>query len=92
MPRRCRRDQKGYLAYLLPEEQPDWINTVDSWIELKKRDGAIQFLCDYWILGREAEKGRPRWAVVRNVLHRVDRFSRPASRSSGPPSPRLWQS
>jgi len=60
------------LAYLLPEDQPDWMNSVDAWIELKKRDGTIQRLYDYWILGREAERTGPRWSVVRDVLHWVD--------------------
>jgi ABC-type amino acid transport substrate-binding protein len=38
-------------------------------LELKKKDGTINQLYDYWILGKNAERTKPRWSVARNVLH-----------------------
>jgi len=60
------------MAYPLPPGERDWAEAVDTWIELKKSDGTIQQLYDYWILGREAERRGPRWSVMRNVLGWVD--------------------
>ena len=64
--------QKMPMAYPVPLGELDWLNTVDAWIELKKTDGTIQQLYDYWILGREAQQRQPRWSVIRDVLHWVD--------------------
>ena len=41
-------------------------------MELKKGDGTLDALYDYWIMGTNAEPGRPRWAIARDVLHWVD--------------------
>jgi ABC-type amino acid transport substrate-binding protein len=60
------------LAYAVPSAEGDWLNTVDSWIALKRGDGTIQQLYDYWILGREAEQREPRWSVARDVLGWLD--------------------
>jgi proton glutamate symport protein len=45
---------------------------LESWIELKKHDGTVQSLYDYWILGRGAQIRQPRWSVLRNVLGWVE--------------------
>jgi Na+/H+-dicarboxylate symporter/ABC-type amino acid transport substrate-binding protein len=60
------------LAYPVPRGELDWLNTVDTWIELKRSDGTIKELYDYWILGRAAAHVGPRWSVIRDVLHWVD--------------------
>jgi hypothetical protein len=35
-------------------------------------DGTIQTAYDHWILGRTAEEKKPRWSVIRDVLHWVE--------------------
>ena len=47
----------------------DYVNAI---VELKKADGTIKKLYDYWVLGRFAADTQPRWSVIRNVLHWVD--------------------
>ena len=42
------------------------------WIELKRKDGTIDTLYDYWVLGHDAAPPRPRWSIIRNVLHWVN--------------------
>jgi hypothetical protein len=37
-----------------------------------ERNGMTQELYDYWILGKGAVETRPRWSIVRDVLHWVD--------------------
>ena len=46
----------------------DWVNFINTWIELKKKDKTIASLYDYWILGKNAVPKQPRWSVLRNVL------------------------
>ena len=60
------------LAYVVARHDQPLANMVNTWIELKKRDGTIAALYDYWILGRNAAPKEPRWSVVRNVLHWVE--------------------
>lgn len=45
---------------------------VDAWIDLKRKDGTIQAIYDYWFLGKHVTAARPRWSVIRNVLHWVE--------------------
>ena len=42
---------------------------VNTWIEQKRKDGTIDELFAYWILGQESAPREPRWSVMRNVLH-----------------------
>ncbi len=45
---------------------------MDSWLNLKRHDGTVEQLYDYWILGKSEAKSEPRWCIVRNVLGWVD--------------------
>jgi ABC-type amino acid transport substrate-binding protein len=45
---------------------------MNRWIELKKKDGTIERLYNYWILGHGAVKKEPRWSIIRNVLKWAD--------------------
>jgi Na+/H+-dicarboxylate symporter/ABC-type amino acid transport substrate-binding protein len=60
------------LAYPLAADDQRFVSFVDNWLELKRRDGTISRLYDYWILGKNAAPRQPRWSIVRNVLHWVD--------------------
>ncbi len=59
------------LAYPLAPNDGAWATFINTWIELKRRDGTIDALYRHWILGRGAVEQKPRWSVVRNVLHWV---------------------
>ena len=60
------------MSYVLPQKAEDLINFVNMWIELKKKDGTIDAVFDHWILGKAAEPKKPRWSVIRDVLHWVE--------------------
>ena len=60
------------LAYPLPRRDQEWMQFVNTWIELKRRDGTIDALYGHWILGKQTGKRQPRWSVIRNLLHWVD--------------------
>jgi proton glutamate symport protein len=60
------------LAYPLYRHGDRWQSFMDTWIDLKRRDGTIDRLYRHWILGQDAVATRPRWSVVRDVLHWVE--------------------
>jgi ABC-type amino acid transport substrate-binding protein len=60
------------LAYPVARRDKDFAAFLNTWIELKRRDGTIDALYGHWILGKQAGKREPRWSIMRNVLHWVD--------------------
>jgi ABC-type amino acid transport substrate-binding protein len=60
------------LAYPVARRDQEWLQFVNTWIELKRKEGTIDALYGHWILGKYAEKRQPRWSVIRNVLHWVE--------------------
>ena len=67
--RRSRRKKRKPIALPIARHDIEWARLVNTWIELKHRDGTLDTLYQHWILGRMAEKPAPRWSVIRNVLH-----------------------
>ena len=41
---------------------------VNIWIEQKRKDGTIEELFDYWILGQQRGARPRRWSVLDDVL------------------------
>jgi Na+/H+-dicarboxylate symporter/ABC-type amino acid transport substrate-binding protein len=70
------------LAFALPRGETELMTFVNTWIDLKRRDGALDELYQYWILGRDRTRPRPRWSIIRDVLKWGDstEHSVPASR------------
>jgi ABC-type amino acid transport substrate-binding protein len=56
----------------LAEHDIKFEDYLNNWIRLKRLDGTIDELKDYWIYGRTAVKPKPRWSVIRNVLQWVE--------------------
>jgi ABC-type amino acid transport substrate-binding protein len=59
------------LAYAIVDQDPALVRFLETWIDLKKKDGTIQLLYDRWILGRASQASTPRWSIIRDVLHWV---------------------
>ncbi len=55
------------LAYPLARDE-EWRKFVDQWLELKRKDGTLEELYAYWILGRDAAEKRRRWSIWDDVL------------------------
>jgi Na+/H+-dicarboxylate symporter/ABC-type amino acid transport substrate-binding protein len=64
------------LAYPVARHDLDLTRYLTTWVDIKKKDGTIKDLYGYWILGHEATRKRPRWSVLRNVLHWRDEGGR----------------
>ena len=60
------------IAFPLAHHDQAWANIVNTWIEMKRRDGTLDKLYGHWVLGRTAEERTPRWSIIRNVLHWVN--------------------
>ena len=59
------------LAYPIARQDRRFEAFVNTWIELKQKDGTLDALFRYWILGQDREGPRPRWSIIRDVLHWV---------------------
>jgi hypothetical protein len=60
------------LAYVVAERDGALWLFLNTWIDLKQRDGTIDELRDYWVYGKDAHPREPRWSVARNVLGWVE--------------------
>jgi Na+/H+-dicarboxylate symporter/ABC-type amino acid transport substrate-binding protein len=58
----------GPIAFATPKSAPELHDYISTWIALRRQDGVVRHLYDFWILGRGAESTVPRWSVIRNVL------------------------
>jgi ABC-type amino acid transport substrate-binding protein len=56
------------VACAVRRGDPEWLDYLDVWIELKRNDGTLDELYGRWILGEEAGKTGPRWSVIHDVL------------------------
>jgi Na+/H+-dicarboxylate symporter/ABC-type amino acid transport substrate-binding protein len=65
------RPMKVPLAYVVAGRDAEFAQLLDTWIDLKRKDGTIDELFAHWILGQQAEPAQPRWSILRNVLHLV---------------------
>jgi Na+/H+-dicarboxylate symporter len=45
---------------------------INTWIDLKRKDGTLDTLYRYWILGQNPAGRQRRWSVIRDVLHWVE--------------------
>lgn len=59
------------LAYPLVRDDA-WRDFVNQWLELKRKDGTLEELYSYWILGRDAAEKRRRWSILDDVLGAAD--------------------
>ena len=60
------------LAYPIGRHDQAFAAFINTWIDLKKKDGTFDSLYQYWILGKSDTGRSKRWSVIRNVLHWVD--------------------
>lgn len=63
------RPFKVPLAYAVAGRDGAMAAMVNTWIELKRKDGTIDELFAHWILGQDSAPMPPRWSVLRDVLH-----------------------
>jgi ABC-type amino acid transport substrate-binding protein len=57
------------LGYMIAGRDGAMALVVNTWIDLKRKDGTIDALFAHWILGQDTAPRRPRWSVIDDVLH-----------------------
>ena len=60
------------LGYPVAARDETFASFINTWIELKRRDGTLEALFDYWVKGLRAAPAKPRWSIIRDVLHWID--------------------
>jgi Na+/H+-dicarboxylate symporter/ABC-type amino acid transport substrate-binding protein len=60
------------LAYPVARRDQAFASFVNTWILLKQKDGTIDALYDYWVLGRRAQAPERRWSIIKDVLRWVE--------------------
>jgi Na+/H+-dicarboxylate symporter len=60
------------LAFPIAKHDEVFASFLNTWIDLKRKDGTLDALFAYWVLGRDAAPRQPRWSILRNVLHWVE--------------------
>ncbi len=67
--------QKEYIqipiAYPICKEV-NWNTYINTWLDLKKKDGTIDILFEYWVEGQGIESDETRWSIVQNELGWLD--------------------
>ena len=56
------------LAFATPRGEPELTAFLNTWLDLKRKDGTLDELYEYWILGRDPVARVPRWSIIRDVL------------------------
>ncbi len=60
------------LAFPIARHDAAFAAFMGTWIDLKRKDGTLEGLYSYWVLGRDTAAREPRWSIIRNVLHWID--------------------
>jgi ABC-type amino acid transport substrate-binding protein len=60
------------VAYAVAQNNQSLLNYVNNWQKLRKVDGHQDQLYNYWMLGQGATQVKPRWSIIRDVLHWVN--------------------
>ena len=66
------RPNRVPLVLGLAEPDPKFEEYLNNWIRLNRLNGTIDELVDHWIYGITAISKKPRWSVMRSVLHWIE--------------------
>lgn len=60
---------KVNVGYCTAKGQLDFISFLSRWLEVQRVKGFLKKRYEYWILGKHSEEKKPRWCIIRNILH-----------------------
>lgn len=60
------------LVFGLPSDDPRFKRYVDTWIDSASSFGIMDAARNRWILGKTDKSAKPRWSIIRDVLHWVE--------------------
>jgi len=56
-------------AFPIPHGEEELADYMKIWLTIRKKDGTIRNLYDYWVLGKQQHEAGQRWSIIRDVLH-----------------------
>ena len=59
------------LFYAIAGNDTETHDFLNHWVELRTKDGTFEDYYEHWILGKTRNVRRPRWCIIRDVLHWV---------------------
>jgi Na+/H+-dicarboxylate symporter len=59
-------------AYAVPKGDVEMLEFVSNWVDLKRKEGTVDELYNYWMLGGVSKRREARWSIIRDVLGWVD--------------------
>lgn len=59
------------FTYVMPGNSPEFLRYVNYWLKLEGTGKFAREMVDHWIQGRSLPDNKPRWSVIRDVLHWV---------------------
>ncbi len=59
---------KAPVGFALPTGETELVQYLNTWLKLKKYNGFQDKVYNYWILGKNPGKTKPRWSVLHNVF------------------------
>jgi proton glutamate symport protein len=60
------------FTYIMPGNSPEFLRYVNYWLKLEETGKFVQQMTDHWIQGQRLPNTKPRWSVIRDVLHWVN--------------------
>lgn len=65
-------DVRVPVGFAVPASQPAYVSFIDNWLNVNVKIGKVERLYQHWVLGKSSEESRPRWSIIRDVLHWID--------------------
>jgi len=59
---------KAPVGFMLPKGQLEYVQFINTWLQLKKDNGYQQKVYDHWILGKDPQAKKARWSVMHDIL------------------------
>ncbi len=56
------------VGFALPKGNLEYVQFINTWLDLKRENGFQQKVYDYWILGKNPKAQKPRWSVIKDVF------------------------
>jgi ABC-type amino acid transport substrate-binding protein len=57
---------------LIDKDDTEFTKYINTYISLKRNDGTFDQLYKYWVEGKDVERDKKHWSVIKDVLHWVE--------------------
>jgi ABC-type amino acid transport substrate-binding protein len=61
-----------YAYPVAKENSESFVLSLNYWLKMQDKYGDLNRKYDYWVMGNQAKEVRPRWSIIRNILHWIE--------------------